>query len=150
MALRAFSYRDDPKVPTFPDDRAVIVFDGKCVICSRFAQIVLRNDKRFRFRLLAAQSPLGVALYNHYGLDPINYTTNILIENGIATFKSDASLRVLEQLRFPWPLLAVGWILPRAIRDRLYDIIARNRLHWFGSRETCYLPQAEEAERFFS
>jgi predicted DCC family thiol-disulfide oxidoreductase YuxK len=148
MLRPAYSYRDDTKVPAFPDDRAVIVFDGMCVICSRFAQLVMRNDTGFRFRLLAAQSPLGIALCEHYGLDPVNYTTNILIENGVASFKSDASIRILQQLRFPWPLIGAGWFLPRAIRDRIYDVIARNRLRWFGLRETCYMPQPGDAERF--
>src|SRR6185312_15467893 len=92
---QAFSYRIDPAMPAFPDDRAIIIFDGRCVMCSRFAQIVLRRDKSFRFRLLAAQSPLGAALYKHYGLDPVDYETNILIENGKPWFKSDASIRIL-------------------------------------------------------
>ena len=39
-----YSYRADPAVPAFPDDRAVIVFDGVCVMCSGFAQFVARRD----------------------------------------------------------------------------------------------------------
>lgn len=148
MTKAAYSYRDNPDVPAFPDDRAIIIFDGKCVMCSWFAQIVLRNDRRFRFRLLAAQSPLGAALYRHYGLNSVEYETNILIEKGVATFKSAASLRILEQLSFPWPMAAIGWVLPRVVRDWLYDVVARNRLKWFGVRETCYAPQPKDAERF--
>jgi predicted DCC family thiol-disulfide oxidoreductase YuxK len=150
MTKAAYSYRDDPDVPAFADDRAIIIFDGKCVMCSWFAQIVLRNDRRLRFRLLAAQSPLGAALYRHYGLDPVEYETNILIEEGVATFKSAASLRILEQLSFPWSMAAIGWLLPRMMRDWLYDVVARNRLRWFGVRETCYAPQPADADRFLS
>ena len=43
---RAYSYREDPSVPAFPDDRPIIIFDGHCVLCSRFARFVLRHDRR--------------------------------------------------------------------------------------------------------
>jgi len=60
-----YSYRDDPAVPAFADDRPLIVFDGYCVLCSTSAQFVLRHDARGIYRLLAAQTPLGRALYLH-------------------------------------------------------------------------------------
>ena len=145
-----FSYRDDPAVPSFADDRPVIVFDGNCVLCSGFAQFILRHDRDRRFRLLAAQTPLGTALYRHFGLDPIDYETNILIEDGQAWVQSESSIRIFVRLGFPWSLMAVGRLLPQAVRDPLYDMIARNRYRWFGVRETCYLPDPSEADRFLA
>ena len=65
-----YSYRDDPAVPTFPDDQPIVVFDGYCALCSGWAQFILRHDERRIFRLLPAETPLGRALYLHYGLDP--------------------------------------------------------------------------------
>jgi transposase InsO family protein len=59
----SFSYRHDPAVPDFPDDRPIIVFDGHCVMCSGWANFVLRQDRKARYRLLPAQTPLGRALY---------------------------------------------------------------------------------------
>jgi predicted DCC family thiol-disulfide oxidoreductase YuxK len=143
----AHSYRRDPSVPPFPDDRPIIIFDGKCVLCSGFAQLVVRRDGG-RFRLLAAQSELGAALYRHYGLDPFDYESNILIEDGRAWFKSEASLRILRRLGFPWSLAVAARAIPFAVRERLYEIVARNRLRWFGSRDQCYLPTPNEADRF--
>ena len=43
-----FSYRSDPAVPKFPDDRPIIIFDGHCVMCSGFARFVLRHDAKIR------------------------------------------------------------------------------------------------------
>jgi predicted DCC family thiol-disulfide oxidoreductase YuxK len=146
----SYSYRLDPAVPTFPDNRPIIIFDGKCVFCSGFAQFVLRHDTSGRFRLLAAQTPLGIALYAHYGLDPYNYETNILLQNGQASFKSEASIRMFEILGFPWLVAGVARIFPRRIRDALYDIIARNRLRWFGIREVCFLSDASQSDRFLA
>lgn len=147
---QAFSYRNDPDVPLFSDDRPVIVFDGKCVLCSGFARFILRWDRARRFRLLAAQTPLGQALYRHYGLDPVDYETNILIEDGRVWLKSEASIRIFERLGLPWSLVAAGRLLPLSARDRAYTCVARNRLRWFGSRETCYLPRPEDADRFLA
>jgi predicted DCC family thiol-disulfide oxidoreductase YuxK len=55
----AYSYRDDPAVPEFPDDRPIIVFDGYCVLCSGWASFILRHDRHATYRLLPAQSPIG-------------------------------------------------------------------------------------------
>ena len=94
-----YSYRSDPAVPSFADDRPVIVFDGHCVLCSGGAQFVLRHDTHGRYRLLAAQTPLDHALYVHYGLDPRDYETMILIADGVAVFKAEACIRIAQGAR---------------------------------------------------
>jgi predicted DCC family thiol-disulfide oxidoreductase YuxK len=149
IAMRAaFSYRQDPTVPNFPDDRPIIIFDGHCVLCSRWANFVLRHDHGSKYRLLAAQSRLGRALYLHWGLDPVNYQTNILLADGIAWLKSEGSIRMLAGLGFPWSVVACCRVLPLKIRDRLYEFVARNRFRLFGRRETCYVPTPEFRGRF--
>ena len=148
MTLPAFSYRDDPGVPAFPDDKPLIVFDGVCVLCSASARFVLRNDDSGHFRLTAAQSPVGQALYRHVGLSPTDYDTFLLVEDGRALFKSDAALRVARRLGLPWSLVGLLGIVPRAARDAVYDLVARNRYRVFGRRETCFLPTADHADRF--
>ena len=145
-----YSYRDDPAVPPFAHDKPIIVFDGYCALCSGWAAFVLRHDVAGRYRLLCAQSPLGHALYRHYGLDPQDYETNILIADGVAWFKSEGSIRMAEGLGLPWRLAAVFRILPLAWRDRLYQTVARNRLRWFGKRATCSRPDARFADRFIA
>ncbi len=143
-----FSYRHDSAVPTFPDDHPIIIYDGKCRLCSGFVRFFLRHDRRDRFRFIAAQSPLGTALYRHYDLDHVDYETNILLEQGRPWFESEGSIRMFERLGFPWSLLAIGRILPLTLRDRLYNTIARNRLRWFGTRKTCFLLDPNQADKF--
>ena len=151
MQRAPYEYRDDPAIPRFADDHPIIVFDGKCVLCSSFAQFILRNDHQARFRLLAAQSELGSALYRHFELDPVNYETYVLLQDGKAYFRSEASIRILDGLGAPWPVLAkFARLIPVGWRDALYDAIARNRLRWFGVREQCYLPAPAQADRFLS
>jgi predicted DCC family thiol-disulfide oxidoreductase YuxK len=148
MVRAPYSYRDDPAVPRFPDDRPIIIFDGNCVLCSGFAQFILRTDRAKRFRLMAAQTSLGAALYRHYGLAPLDYESNILLAEGIAWTKSEGSIRIFERLGLPWSLAAVARLLPLGVRDRLYEMVARNRLRWFGVRQSCYRPDPAEADRF--
>jgi predicted DCC family thiol-disulfide oxidoreductase YuxK len=145
-----YSYRHDPGVPHFSDDRPVVIFDGYCAMCSGWARFVLRHDRRDAYRLLPAQSDLGRALYVHYGLDPLNFETNILLEAGAASFKSEASLRIAEGLGFPWSLATIFRILPRDLRDRFYDVLARNRLRIFGKRQLCYVSDPRYADRFLA
>lgn len=150
MTREPYSYRGDPTVPAFSDHHPIIIFDGYCALCAGWVRFVLKHDDAAIYRLLPAQSPLGRALYVHYGLDPDDYETNILIADGAAWFKSEGSIRMAEGLGFPWKLAAVFRILPRAWRDALYNAVARNRLRLFGRRTTCYLPEQRHADRFLA
>jgi predicted DCC family thiol-disulfide oxidoreductase YuxK len=147
-ARAPYSYRDDPAVPKFPDDRPIIVFDGYCVLCSGWVSFILRHDRHAIYRLLPAQSPIGHALYVHYGLDPQNYETYMLIQDGVGWFKSEATIRMTQGLGFPWSLAAILRVVPSRWRDRLYGLVARNRFRLFGRRTSCYLPDVRHADRF--
>jgi predicted DCC family thiol-disulfide oxidoreductase YuxK len=133
----AYSYRQDGRVPAFPDDKPLFVFDGVCVLCSGGAAWLMRRDKRSRFRYTSAQSPLGQALYEHYGvaLDE----TYLLVDGGRVFGKSDGYLRMARILGGGWSLVKVFRLMPRSIRDVLYDVIARHRYQWFGRTECCKL-----------
>lgn len=107
---------------------------------------MLRYDRAGRYRLLSAQSTRGGALYVHYGLDPENYETNILLIDGVALIKAEGSIRLAMGLGFPWSLAGVLRVLPRRVADVLYEWVARNRFRMFGRRETCYLPRTVDRE----
>ena len=79
--MTRYSYREDQNVPDFPDDRAVIVFDGMCVMCSSFMRFILRHDRHHHFNFLPAQSPIGEALFAHYDMVAEDYDSVLLIEN---------------------------------------------------------------------
>ncbi len=143
-----YSYRLDPAVPPFDDTRPIFIFDGKCALCSRFVRFILRYDHKQRLRLLAAQSPIGEALFGHFEWKSGDYDTNILLVDGRALAKSDGSIRVFELLGAPWSTAALGRLIPRQLRDAIYDLVARNRLRWFGARAICYAPDPGDASRF--
>jgi len=148
MRHQAYSYRDDPSIPAFKDDKPIIVFDGHCNLCSGFANFIIRHDRKKHLRLLAAQSPLGEALYAHYGLKPDDYTTNMLIVDGHLRVKADGSLAMFSYLGWPCKFILLGRLLPRWLGDWIYGLIARNRLKWFGRKDICYRPAPDAQERF--
>lgn len=147
-AAAPYSYRVDPAVPPFADDKALVVFDGVCVLCSRLAQVILKRDAAFAFRLTTAQSALGQALFRHYGLDTEAFETNLVLVDGRATGKLDTLGAIGMRLGGGWRLLALLRAIPRPVGDRLYDLIARNRYRLFGRHERCMIPEPHWRERF--
>ncbi len=141
----AYSYRADPQVPPFDDGRPLFVFDGTCVLCSGGASWIMRHDPTARIAFTPAQGAIGQALYRHYGLAIDD--TYLFLAEGRAYGLSEGYFRVARVLGGPWRLAAVLRLIPRALRDALYRLIARNRYRWFGSAEHCALLTAEQRSR---
>ena len=144
----AFSYRADPAVPAFADDKALLVFDGVCVLCSGFARFILKRDKELAFRLATAQSPLGQALLRHYGLTTEDFETNLVLVDGRAYGKLDSVAAAGARLGGRWRALSLLRLLPRPFADWLYDRVARSRYALFGRTEACMMPPPEWRDRF--
>lgn len=146
--MEPYSYRSDPTVPDFDDSHAIIVFDGMCILCSRYMRFLMCHDHGHHFRFLPAQSALGEALFTHYGLREEDYDSVLLIADGKLRVKWDASIAFLEGLGWPWRLACCGRILPNFLSTRLYNFIAKNRIRWFGRRDVYLLPTPEDQARF--
>lgn len=143
-----YSYRHDPSVPDFPDDEALIVFDGVCVLCTGSARFVIERDAALAFRFATTQSPLGQALFRHYGLDTEVFETNLVLSDGRAYGKLDSVAVVCARLGGIWRLLSALRFIPRPVADWLYDRIALNRYTLFGRTDHCMIPPPEWRSRF--
>jgi predicted DCC family thiol-disulfide oxidoreductase YuxK len=75
-------------------------------------------------------------------------STIILLKNEKIYNRSNAALEIARDLRFPWPLLYAFKIVPRFIRDWVYEIVSINRYNWFGKKDSCRVPTAEERALF--
>jgi len=122
----------------------IILFDGVCNLCNGLVQFVLKRDTAGRFRFASLQSEAARRVLK--GGPPAE--TIVLIEGGGLYVKSAAALRIARGLRFPWPLLYAFVIVPRPMRDLVYDWVARRRYAWFGKRESCMLPSPQMRGRF--
>ena len=62
--------------------------------------------------------------------------------------RSSAALFVAGELGWPWKVAVLMRVLPLAIRDGVYDVVARSRYRVFGRHEQCLTPRAEFRSRF--
>lgn len=130
-------------------DRNIILFDGLCNLCNGSVIFVLRWEREPIFQFASIQSEAGQRLLERCGL-PSNFLEAVVyLENGRSHLGSTAALRIGRRLAFPWSILAsLGLLVPRFIRDRVYNQIARHRYKWFGKREVCMVPTGSLKARF--
>jgi predicted DCC family thiol-disulfide oxidoreductase YuxK len=127
---------------------SLVLFDGVCNLCNTFVDFIIRRDPEGVYRFASLQSDLGQEKITRCQIKETNSDSVILIESGKCFIKSTAALRIIRHLRSPWPMWYVFIIIPRMLRDPIYDYVARNRYQWFGKRDTCRLPTLEERSRF--
>jgi predicted DCC family thiol-disulfide oxidoreductase YuxK len=109
-------------------------------MCSGIVGFVKKRDRYSRFEFVPQQSERGKELMKLAGVDAGNTDTVVLLINSQYYFRSDAALKVFRLMGGGWQLLYGFIIVPRFIRDYIYNLIASNRFRLFGRRDTCYLP----------
>lgn len=127
---------------------SVVVFDGLCNLCSHTVGFILEHEASPTLQFASVQSAAGSLIMRELGFDPNDAKTFVLVEDGQACFRSEAAIRVARHFRAPWRWLTLTRFIPRAMRDWIYDLVARNRYKWFGRRAVCMMPSAEIAARF--
>jgi len=125
----------------WPDDD-VILFDGVCIFCSRWVRFVAKRDPAKRFRFTPIQSDYGARLARTFGIDSADPDTNAVVHGGEVFMKSDAALMVLSQLP-GWGWVSMLFAVPKALRDPMYSLVARNRYRIFGKYDACFVPDAD-------
>ena len=128
-------------------EERIVVFDGVCNFCSGAVRFILEHDLRGRLRFAPVQSATGRALLVQNGIDPSDVQTFLLIAGDEVYMRSDAALEIARDLG-GWRWLRVLVLVPRALRDWMYGVLARNRYRWFGMRDVCFVPSEEQRARF--
>jgi predicted DCC family thiol-disulfide oxidoreductase YuxK len=129
----------------------LILFDGVCNLCNFSVQFILKRDKKNKFNFTSLQSDAANKIllqYNNEKFNPKNLKSIILIENNKIYTKSTAVLRIVKQMYFPFSLLYFFIIIPKFIRDYLYEFIAKYRYAWFGKKDSCMIPKKEYLNKF--
>ena len=126
-----------------PQKHPVILFDGVCNLCSSSVQYIIKHDPGKIFRFASLQSTFGQNILSAYHLPVSNYNSFILVNNNDIYTRSTAALLVAKELKGFIKLLYVCIIIPKFIRDAVYNIIAKNRYNWFGKKNECWIPTPE-------
>lgn len=132
-----------------PDIKSpILLFDGVCNLCNASVQWVLKRDRKGIFKFAALQSETGQRLLQQFGFSQENFDTVVLVDGEKVFTRSDAPLEIARRLGGFWSLFFVFKIIPRFLRDAVYNWVARNRYRWFGRKEECMLPRPEWKNRF--
>lgn len=126
----------------------LLLFDGVCNLCNASVQWVLKRDQKGIFKFASLQSDTGQALLKKFGFHSEDFDTVVLVDGERIFTRSDVPLEIVRRLGGAWSLLTVFKIIPRFIRNAVYDWVARNRYRWFGKKEECMLPRPEWKGRF--
>jgi predicted DCC family thiol-disulfide oxidoreductase YuxK len=129
--------------------RKIILFDGICNLCTGSVIFILKRERDPVFHFASIQSQVGQELSEWCRL-PAGYDRSIIyLDNGSIYLGSEAALMIGKHLVFPWSLLAhTGLLVPRVLRDPIYNLIARSRYRWFGKRDFCMIPTGNLKARF--
>lgn len=126
----------------------IILFDGVCNLCNSSVTFVIKRDKKDVFRFTALQEEPGRNLMSKFEIDPAETDSIVLIDGERAYTKSTAALRISRHLGGAYPLLYGFMIVPKFLRNWVYDYIAKNRYKWYGKKDSCMIPTPELRSKF--
>jgi predicted DCC family thiol-disulfide oxidoreductase YuxK len=126
----------------------IIFFDGVCNLCNGAVQFTIERDHKNIFRFASLQSEFAKTQLVPFNINVLELDSFIMLENGKIYQRSTAALRVAKKLNGLWPLLYGFIIIPRFIRDAVYNYVAKNRYKWFGKEESCWVPTPELKSKF--
>lgn len=128
--------------------RCLAVMDGACAVCSWGARTLSHRDAGDRIRIATIQSPLGMALLERAGLQGDDPETWLVLHEGHIYTHASAMIFLGQRLSGGWSILAgIARLFPLSLLDRLYGVLARNRVRWFGRADMCALPDAQLSAR---
>lgn len=122
----------------------IIYFDGECALCIGVVQFILKSDKKNKFRFASLQGNAGRNLV----LSEEQKDSFVLTIDDHIYVRSTAALKMFRHLGNGWQLLYPLIIIPKFLRDAVYDLIAKNRYKWFGKRDSCWMPDPKWTDKF--
>jgi len=126
-------------------DESVIFYDGNCGLCNRSVQFILKHERNQNLQFTSLQSSFAKKVMKEFGMES-NYEESILLyQDGKLFSKSKAILRIIPFLKWYFYPLLIIWLIPNFIRDKVYDLIARNRKRF---SKVCKLPNPNQSNRF--
>lgn len=128
----------------------IIIFDGICNLCCWWVLFLIKRDTNAKFFFASLQSETGQRMLSSYGFRPSEMETVIYLKGNKCFQKSTAVLEILKDLGGIWSIFSLFKLIPKHIRDYVYQFIARKRYKFFGKRTTCLMPTSELQKRFLS
>lgn len=128
------------------ESRSIVFYDGDCGFCNRTVQFVLSNNRKKNVYFAALQSEFSESFFKGNSNITPDLSTFYFYDGKKLYDRSTAGLKLSQQLRFPFPLMILFWIVPKGLRDLFYNMIAKRR-HRIN-RGFCVIPNKEDSSRF--
>ena len=128
----------------------IILFDGVCNFCNSAVNFVIKRDKNSALKFTTLQSNIAHQMLAHQNIPTNDLSSFVFIENEKIHTRSTAALRVCKYLTGLWPLMYGFIIVPKFIRDGIYNWVAKNRYRWFGKTKECMIPTPEIKAKFLN
>jgi predicted DCC family thiol-disulfide oxidoreductase YuxK len=129
---------------------SIILFDGVCNLCNAAVQFVINRDKKNQFLFASLQSEEGKKILAEYNLPEDEIHFFILVEKERVYTRSTAALKVIKNLNGLWSFLYGFILVPKFIRDGIYNMVAKKRYQWFGRKNECMVPTPGLRSKFLN
>lgn len=129
-------------------EKPIVFYDGDCGLCNRSVAFVLRHERDQVIHFAALQSQFTIDFFKKNNWDAPDLSTVYFYEKGILNVKSTAALKIGRYLKSPRSWMIAFLIVPRFIRDGVYNMIAKRRKGI--SKGFCVMPKPGDRERFLS
>jgi predicted DCC family thiol-disulfide oxidoreductase YuxK len=132
-------------------DAEIVFYDGHCGLCDRAVRFVLKQDRSGRaFRFAPLQGTTYQSRVPAERRAELPDSIVLLTADGDVLTRSDAFVHLFRRLGGSWATLASALaVIPRPVRDLVYDFIARIRYRVFGRRDDiCPIVPPELSRRF--
>jgi len=134
------------------ENKNIVLFDGVCALCNHSIDYLIKLDTDLNLKYAPLQGETAKTIFSRHTIHDDALKSIIFVKKtagGEIIYKrSDAVLESIKAIGGFWKIASLFKVIPKSIRDRIYDFIARNRYKWFGKYETCRLPSPEERELF--
>ncbi|PJZ44762.1 thiol-disulfide oxidoreductase DCC family protein [Leptospira brenneri] len=130
-----------------PEKSKIVFFDGVCHLCMGSVQFLLKQNEKENLYFSAIGSQTFLSLIPK-DVQPSLPDSILYWKEGKLYLESDAIVQLVRELKFPWFLFSVFWIIPKWVRNPIYRFIAKHRYQWFGKAEACMIPSPNIKKRF--
>ena len=128
--------------------KKIIFYDGHCNLCNGFVNAIIKLDKKSIFLFAPLNGNHAKNLLKKNNIKNTTVDSVILFNNNSISYKSKAVIEILISLGGVYRVLVITKVIPRAILDWLYGIVAKNRYSWFGKQDHCMVPDKKIISKF--
>ncbi len=119
------------------EENIIVVLDGYCVLCNRFAHWLAQKDKKQKVYFTTFESQF---IKNNHADITLKNSVIVIDSDRKIHQKSRAVICCFKTINYNRIFLKLFKIVPCQISDILYTIIAKSRYKLFKKKQNCSIP----------